>query len=115
MMAGNLAGIMMSSQSINKPPAAPVIDKEWQPSFNPCLIPVAVILATFLKVLDTSVANVALPHIAGNLSASTDQATWVLSSYLVSNAIVLPATGWLSARFGRKRLLIFCIDRKSVV
>ena len=66
-------------------------------------------LATFLEVLDTSVANVALPHIAGNLSASTDEATWVLTSYLVSNAIVLPMTGWLSSFFGRKRFLIGCI------
>jgi DHA2 family multidrug resistance protein len=81
----------------------------WQPSTNPWIIAVAVMLATFLEVLDTSVANVALPHIAGNLSASTDEATWVLTSYLVSNAIVLPMTGWLSAFFGRKRFLIGCI------
>ena len=66
-------------------------------------------LATFMEVLDTSVANVALNHIAGNLSASTDEATWVLTSYLVSNAIVLPATGWLGRFFGRKRFLITCI------
>ena len=66
-------------------------------------------LATILEVLDTSVANVAVPHIAGNLSASTDEATWVLTSYLVSNAIVLPMTGWLSGFFGRKRFLIACI------
>src|SRR5512143_3925664 len=83
--------------------------EEWKPSFNPWLIAVSVMLATFMEVLDTSVANVALPHIAGNLSASTDQATWVLTSYLVSNAIVLPATGWLGRTFGRKRLLIFCV------
>ena len=66
-------------------------------------------LATVLEVLDTSVANVAVPHIAGNLSASTDEATWVLTSYLVSNAIVLPMTGWLCGFFGRKRFLIGCI------
>jgi DHA2 family multidrug resistance protein len=65
--------------------------------------------ATFMVVLDSSVANVALPHIAGNLSASTDEATWVLTSYLVSNAIMLPATGWLSRRIGRKRLLMLSI------
>ncbi len=65
--------------------------------------------ATFMEILDTSVANVALPHIAGNLSATTEEATWVLTSYLVSNAIVLPITGWLGLRFGRKRLLTFCI------
>src|ERR1044071_104211 len=102
----------MSSESNNIPAntrAAIHSAEEWRPSFNPWLIAVSVMLATFMEVLDTSVANVALPHIAGNLSASTDQATWVLTSYLVSNAIVLPATGWLSARFGRKRLLIFCI------
>jgi MFS transporter, DHA2 family, multidrug resistance protein len=102
----------MSSEA-NKMPAttrAAIESAEpWRPSFNPWLIAVSVMLATFMEVLDTSVANVALPHIAGNLSASTDQATWVLTSYLVSNAIVLPATGWLSTTFGRKRLLIFCI------
>jgi len=89
--------------------SAQTIDQEWTPSFNPWLIAAAVMLATFMEVLDTSVANVALPHIAGNLSASTDEATWVLTSYLVSNAIVLPITGWLGSRFGRKRLLITCI------
>jgi DHA2 family multidrug resistance protein len=82
---------------------------EWRPSVNPWLIAAAVMLATFLEVLDSSVANVALPHIAGNLSASTDEATWVLTSYLVSNAIVLPMTGWLSSVFGRKRFLIGCV------
>src|SRR6476646_7797424 len=76
---------------------------------NPWFIAFAVMLATFMEVLDTSVANVALNHIAGNLSASTDEATWVLTSYLVSNAIILPATGWLGRFFGRKRFLITCI------
>src|SRR5690349_24266345 len=66
-------------------------------------------LATFMEVLDTSVANVALPHIAGNLSATTEESTWVLTSYLVSNAIILPATNWLGRYFGRKRFLIICI------
>src|SRR3954454_24434245 len=83
--------------------------RQWTPSHNPWLITAAVMAATFMEVLDTSVANVSLPHIAGNLSATTDEATWVLTSYLVSNAIVLPATGWLSSFFGRKRLLVFCI------
>jgi DHA2 family multidrug resistance protein len=82
---------------------------EWKPAANPWLITIAVMLGTFMEVLDTSVANVALPHIAGSLSASTDEATWVLTSYLVSNAIVLPATGWLSRTFGRKNFLLFCI------
>src|ERR1700741_1507894 len=81
----------------------------WKPSFNPWLIAAAVMLATFMEVLDTSVANVALPHIAGNLSATTEESTWILTSYLVSNAIVLPATNWLGRYFGRKRFLITCI------
>ena len=83
--------------------------ERWRPSHNPWLIAVAVMAATFMEVLDTSVANVALPHIAGNLSATTEESTWVLTSYLVSNAIVLPITGWLGLYFGRKRLLISCI------
>src|ERR1043165_7805826 len=81
----------------------------WQPSFNPWLIASAVMLATFMEVLDTSVANVALPHIAGNLSATPEESTWVLTSYLISNAIILPATNWLGLVFGRKRFLIVCI------
>ena len=81
----------------------------WHPSHNPWLIAVAVMLATFMEVLDTSVANVSLPHIAGNLSATTDEATWVLTSYLVANAVILPATNWLGRLFGRKRFLISCI------
>jgi|ERR1041385_441673 DHA2 family multidrug resistance protein len=83
--------------------------EQWHPTHNPWLIAVAVMAATFMEILDTSVANVALPHIAGNLSASTEESTWVLTSYLVSNAIVLPITGWLGIYFGRKRLLILCI------
>ncbi|MDR3556051.1 MAG: DHA2 family efflux MFS transporter permease subunit [Syntrophobacteraceae bacterium] len=94
----------------NFPPA----ETRWIPSYNPWLIAISVMLATFMEVLDTSIANVALPHIAGNLSATTDEATWVLTSYLVSNAIVLPATGWLGIRFGRKRFLMTCIALFSV-
>ena len=82
---------------------------EWVPRFNPWLIAVSVMLATFMEVLDTAVANVSLPHIAGSLSATPEQATWVLTSYLISNAIVLPMTAWLGSRFGRKRFLIACI------
>jgi len=91
--------------------AAPTPPRQeaWAPSFNPWIIAASVMLATFMEVLDTSVANVALPHIAGNLSATTDESTWVLTSYLVSNAIILPATGWLTTVFGRKRFLIVCI------
>lgn len=76
---------------------------------NPWLIAASVMLATFMEVLDTAIASVALPYIAGSLSASNDEATWVLTSYLVSNAIVLPASHWCSLRFGRKRFLIFCV------
>src|SRR3954451_24244471 len=83
--------------------------QDWTPPHNPWLIAVAVMLATFMEVLDTSVANVSLPHIAGNLSATTDEATWVLTSYLMANAIILPATNWLGQLFGRKRFLIACI------
>lgn len=82
---------------------------EWVPRFNPWLIAISVMLATFMEVLDTAVANVSLPHIAGSLSATPEEATWVLTSYLVSNAIVLPMTAWLGSQFGRKRFLIACI------
>src|ERR1035438_9485538 len=75
---------------------------------NPWLIAISVMLATFMEVIDTSIASVALPHIAGSLSATTDEATWVLTSYLVANAIVLPASGWFALRFGRKRFLLAC-------
>jgi DHA2 family multidrug resistance protein len=78
-------------------------------AINPWLIAMVVMLATVMEVLDTSVANVALPHIAGNLSASTDEATWVLTSYLVANAVVLSASAWLSTYFGRKRYLAFSV------
>jgi DHA2 family multidrug resistance protein len=84
-------------------------EEVWTPSFNPWLIAISVMLATVMEVLDTSVANVALPHIAGNLSATTEEATWVLTSYLISNAIVLPATSWITSFVGRKRFLIICI------
>ena len=76
---------------------------------NPWVIAMTVMLATFMEVLDTSVANVALPHIAGNLSASVDESTWVLTSYLVSNAIILPMGGWFSMLLGRKRFYMICV------
>jgi DHA2 family multidrug resistance protein len=81
----------------------------WLPKGNPWVIAIAVSLAAFMEVLDTSIANVALPHIAGNLGASNDESTWVLTSYLVSNAIVLPISGWLVAWLGRKRFFLTCI------
>jgi MFS transporter, DHA2 family, multidrug resistance protein len=76
---------------------------------NPWLIAASVVLPTFMEVIDTSIATVALPHIAGSLSASTDEATWVLTSYLAANAVVLPASSWFSLRFGRKNFLLACI------
>ena len=81
----------------------------WHPKVNPWIIAGAVSLAAFMEVLDTSIANVALPHIAGGLAASNDESTWVLTSYLVSNAIVLPLSGWLVASLGRKRFFLICI------
>jgi MFS transporter, DHA2 family, multidrug resistance protein len=78
-------------------------------TINPWVIAVTVTLATFMEVLDTSIANVALPHIAGNLSAGADESTWVLTSYLVSNAIVLPLSGWFSGLLGRKRFYMTCV------
>jgi len=90
------------------------MSEAWRPRVNPWLIAPAVMLATFMEVLDTSIASVALPYIGGNLGATPSEATWVLTSYLVSNAIVLPASGWLSRQFGRKRLLITCIIIFSV-
>ncbi len=79
------------------------------PQVNPWIVATAVMFATFMEVLDTTVVNVSLPHIAGSLSASVDEATWTLTSYLVANAIVLPITGWLANYFGRKRLLISAV------
>ena len=79
------------------------------PEINPWLIAIAFMSSTFMEVLDTTVVNVSLPHIAGSLSASIDEATWTLTSYLVANAIILPMTGWLAGRFGRKRLLLTAV------
>jgi MFS transporter, DHA2 family, multidrug resistance protein len=81
----------------------------WKPHHNPWLVALTVTLATFMEVLDTSIANVALPHMAGTLGASTEEATWVLTSYLVSSAVILPISGWLSNRFGRKRFYMSCV------
>jgi DHA2 family multidrug resistance protein len=77
---------------------------------NPWIVAVAVMFATFMEVLDTTVVNVSLPHIAGSLSATIDESTWVLTSYLVANAVVLPLTGWLASTFGRKRLLMASVS-----
>lgn len=89
--------------------AAELEQAQWKPRVNPWLIAMTVALAAFMEVLDTSIANVALPHIAGNLGASEDDATWVLTSYLVSNAIVLPLGGWISSVMGRRNFFVTCI------
>jgi len=91
--------------------AALTIDQDvWRPKYNPWLIAVVVALAAFMEVLDTSIANVALPYMAGNLGASNDQSTWVLTSYLVSNAIILPISGWIAGAIGRKRFFMACLS-----
>ncbi len=85
------------------------VSAAWKPRVNPWLIAMTVALAAFMEVLDTSIANVALPHIAGSLGASTDEGTWVLTSYLVANAIVLPLGGWASNVMGRRNFFVACI------
>jgi DHA2 family multidrug resistance protein len=89
------------------PQPAPIA--AWRPKRNPWLIAITVTLATFMEVLDTSIANVALPHIAGGLGASQDEATWVLTSYLVANAVILPASAYLTTFLGRKRFYMICV------
>src|ERR1700759_2619617 len=84
-------------------------EQGWTGGYNPWTVALVVTMATFMEVLDTAIANVSLPHIAGSLSASIDQSTWVLTSYLVSNAVVLPISGWLANRVGRKRFYMSCV------
>jgi DHA2 family multidrug resistance protein len=99
----------MAEQETSVLEAAPAQPETWKPKHNPWLIALVVTMATFMEVLDTSIANVALPHIAGNLSAGADESTWVLSSYLVANAVILPISAWLATRFGRKRFYMLCV------
>ena len=92
----------------NPPPTTSAADAgEWRPSSSPVLIAISVMLGTFMEVLDTTVVNVSLPHIASTMAATPEEATWALTSYLVANAIILPMTGWLASRLGRKRLLMW--------
>src|SRR5258707_13122169 len=86
----------------------------WKPRANPWLIAVVVTIAAFMEILDTTIVNVALPHIAGSLSISSDDATWALTSYLVANGIVLTISGWLGSVFGRKRYFLICIAMFTV-
>jgi DHA2 family multidrug resistance protein len=91
------------------PVSQPGTHPDWKPAHNPWIVALTVTLATFMEVLDSSIANVALPHIAGSLGATYEEATWILTSYLVSSAIVLPISGWLSTRIGRKRFYMSCV------
>jgi DHA2 family multidrug resistance protein len=90
-------------------PAQSAAERDWRPRANPWAIALTVTLATFMEVLDSSIANVALPHIAGSLGASQDEATWVLTSYLVSNAVILPASAYLTTFIGRKKFYMICV------
>jgi DHA2 family multidrug resistance protein len=94
--------------------SAPQPGSDWKPKYNPWLIAVVVTLAAFMEILDTTIVNVALPHIAGSLSSSSDEATWALTSYLVANGIVLTISGWLGDLLGRKRYFIICIAMFTV-
>ncbi len=91
------------------PPSRTRADAAAVPAANPWIVAISVMLATFMEVLDTSIASVALPYIAGSLAASNSEATWVLTSYLIANAVILPASNWFSLRFGRKRFLLTCV------
>jgi len=97
------------SKTVKNPNISAGAHAQWKPRVNPWAIAATVALAAFMEVLDTSIANVALPHIAGNLGASTNEGTWVLTSYLVANAIVLPLGGWASNVIGRKNFFLLCI------
>src|SRR6516225_5356536 len=99
----------LAGQTANAETPPPLAPAPWRPKFNPWLIGVVVAVAAFMEVLDTSIANVALPYIGGNLGATTDQSTWVLTSYLVSNAVVLPISGWFASVLGRKRFFMTCL------
>ncbi|HTX76171.1 MAG TPA: DHA2 family efflux MFS transporter permease subunit [Terracidiphilus sp.] len=103
------AASLPAPASPSRPLPAALTGAAWKPRTNPWLIAATVALAAFMEVLDTSIANVALPHIAGSLGASVDQSTWVLTSYLVSNAIVLPLGAWASSVMGRKNFFLTCI------
>src|SRR4030088_1002243 len=91
------------------PDPHPAVEKPWRPRINPWIVAMTVTLATFMEVLDSSIANVALPHIAGGLGATQDEATWVLTAYLVANAIILPAGAYMTTFIGRKKFYMICV------
>jgi DHA2 family multidrug resistance protein len=105
---------MSDAQTPAEPTPAEETHADWKPAYNPWLIAVVVTLAAFMEILDTTIVNVALPHIAGSLSASNDEATWALTSYLVANGIVLTISGWLGDVLGRKRYFLICIGMFTV-
>ncbi len=98
-----------ASHSVALPTSPPRATLAALPAVNPWIVAISVMLATFMEVLDTSIASVALPYIAGTLAASNSEATWVLTTYLIANAVVLPASNWFGLRFGRKRFLVTCV------
>src|SRR5260221_1272772 len=99
----------MSTGTITTQPAgSSAAPEDGRAPVNPWLIAAAVILPTFMEVLDTTIVSVSMPHIAGSLSASTSEVTWVQTSYLISNAIILPTSAWFSSFFGRKRFFVAC-------
>ncbi len=111
------AGPTASPKPRPAPPArtTPAADQgAWRPAYNPWLVAVVVTIAAFMEILDTTIVNVALPHIAGSLSSSNDEATWALTSYLVANGIVLTISGWLGAVLGRKRYFLICLAMFTV-
>src|SRR5262245_14329397 len=101
-----LPGSPLPEQTQEHTAARPAV---WRPSDNPWIVAMTVTLATFMEVLDSSIANVALPHIAGGLGASQDEATWVLTSYLVANAVILPAGAYMTTFIGRKKFYMICV------
>jgi DHA2 family multidrug resistance protein len=105
---------MSETATLDAPRTALRPEAPWRPKYNPWIIALTVTMATFMEVLDTSIANVALPHIAGGLSATQDESTWVLTSYLVANAVVLPISAWLSVLVGRKRFYMACVTMFTI-
>ena len=101
--------VLVAEQAPPRPPATGAGGGTAAAAANPWIVAVSVMLATFMEVLDTAIASVALPYIAGSLAASNSEATWVLTSYLIANAVVLPASNWFALRFGRRRFLITCV------
>jgi len=99
----------MAATAIELPDASAHVERPWRPSINPWIVAMTVTLATFMEVLDSSIANVALPHIAGGLGATQDEATWVLTAYLVANAIILPAGAYMTTFIGRKKFYMICV------